>query len=347
MSIVHSNNRNPNNNLIIRSENLKKWFEVRESFLSSLLRSQSKNFIKAVDGISIDIKEGEIFAIVGESGCGKTTLGRLILQVEKLTDGKMFFKNNDIDLMKPQQIKNLKTKIQMIFQDPYGSLNSTMNTKEIISEPLKIHKIYNSMKEEEDKVIQAMKDVGLTPVEDYLKRYPHELSGGQRQRVVIAAALVLDPELLIADEPVSMLDVSIRGQILKLLTEIRREKNITILLITHNLAVARQISDRIAVVYLGKIVETGPSRLILQNPKHPYTKALVSVVPNTDPSKNKKKIILKGEIPSPINLPIGCRFHPRCPFTIEKCRQNEPELDQISPNQSVACLRVNEIDDLI
>jgi oligopeptide/dipeptide ABC transporter ATP-binding protein len=329
---------------IIQTENVKKWFEVRGSFLGTLLRSQAKEYIKAVDGISIDVQKGEVFAIVGESGCGKTTLARLILQLEKISAGKVFFNNEDITSLSPADASALKTKIQLIFQDPYGSLNPSMRIGEIIAEPLKIHNVYNTIKEEDNKVKQAMEEVGLTPVEDFIKRFPHELSGGQRQRTAVAAALVLDPELLIADEPVSMLDVSMRGQILKLLLEIRERKKISIIIITHNLAVARQISDRIAVTYLGRVVETGNTQKILRNPKHPYTKALVSVVPVPDPTLKREKLVLTGEIPSPINLPIGCRFNPRCPFVIDACLREDPQLTPISELQNVACIRAEDID---
>ena len=323
---------------ILSTDNVKKWFEVRGSFFSSLVRSQSSEFIKAVDGISLSIKRGDVISIVGESGCGKTTLARLILQLEKLTTGKIIFNSHDISNLKPKDAKALKTKIQMIFQDPYGSLNSSMKIGEIIAEPLKIHKIYSSFVEEEKKVKQAMEDVGLTPVSDFLNRFPHELSGGQRQRVAIAAALVLDPEVLIADEPVSMLDVSMRGQILQLLLELRKSKNITIMIITHNLAVARQISQRIAVVYLGRVVEIGNTQTVLNKPKHPYTQALVSVVPNPNPNAKKEKLVLKGEIPSPINLPEGCRFNPRCPFVKPECLEVDPSLKKIDSEHEVACI---------
>jgi oligopeptide/dipeptide ABC transporter ATP-binding protein len=323
---------------VLETTNVKKWFEVRGNFLTSLVRSQSKDYIKAVDGISIDVRKEDVFSVVGESGCGKTTLARLILQLERITAGSIYFNREDISNLKPAEAKSLKTKIQMIFQDPYGSLNSTMRIGDIIAEPLRIHSVFDSLREEREKIKQAMEDVGLTPVSDFIKRFPHELSGGQRQRVAIAAAIVLDPELLIADEPVSMLDVSMRGQILKLLLELQERKKITIIIITHNLAVARQISNRIAVTYLGRVVETGATKTVLDDPKHPYTKALVSVVPVPDPNLIREKIVLSGEIPSPINLPQGCRFNPRCLFVKPECLEIEPELIEITSNQYVACL---------
>ena len=324
--------------IILETRDIKKWFGVRSGFLSSLLLSKAKEFIKAVDGISIQVKKGEVFAVVGESGCGKTTLARLILRLEEPTSGEIWFEGQNISDMNQSEFKPQRTRVQMIFQDPYGSLNSIMTIGDIVAEPLRIHGIYASVQEEEEKVRTALGEVGLIPADDYLHRYPHELSGGQRQRVAIAAALALDPELLIADEPVSMLDVSMRGQILKLLLELRERRNITIVLITHNLAVARQISDRIAVTYLGKIVETGDVRQIIDNPNHPYTKALVSVVPVPDPLDKREKILLAGETPNPIDLPTGCRFHPRCPFAKASCYKVEPELKLQPDGRMVACL---------
>lgn len=225
----------------------------------------------------------------------------------------------------------------MIFQDPYGSLSNNMTIGEIVAEPLKIHNVYASLGEVEERVLAALEDVGLLPAQEFAKRIPHELSGGQRQRVAVAAALVLDPILLIADEPVSMLDVSMRGQILKLLLELRKKKGITLVLITHNLAVARQMSDRIAIAYLGRIVETGETKAIIDNPSHPYTKALVSVVPVPETGVQRERLLLTGEIPSPINIPTGCRFHTRCPFAKDKCSIEEPELKTMPDGRQVAC----------
>lgn len=225
----------------------------------------------------------------------------------------------------------------MIFQDPYGSLSNNMTIGEIVAEPLKIHNVYTSLSEVEERVLAALEDVGLRPAEEFATRIPHELSGGQRQRVAVAAALVLDPVLLIADEPVSMLDVSMRGQILQLLLELRKKKGITLVLITHNLAVARQMSDRIAVAYLGRVVETGVTKDIIDNPSHPYTKALVSVVPVPETGVKRERLLLTGEIPSPIDIPTGCRFHTRCPFAKDKCSMEEPELKEMPDGRQVAC----------
>jgi peptide/nickel transport system ATP-binding protein len=323
--------------VVLETRNLKKWFTVRAGFLSSLLSEKSDSYIRAVDGVDLEIKQGEIFGIAGESGCGKTTIARLIMRLESITEGEIWFEGEKISAMNEGKFKEYRRRIQMIFQDPYGSLSNNMTIGEIIAEPLKIHNVYASAAEIEDRVIAALEDVGLQPGEEFAGRIPHELSGGQRQRVAVAAALVLDPVLLIADEPVSMLDVSMRGQILKLLLELREKKGITLVLITHNLAVARQMSDRIAIAYLGRIVETGVTKEIIDNPTHPYTKALVSVVPVPETGVKRERLLLTGEIPSPIDIPTGCRFHTRCPFAKEKCSQEEPCLTTLPDGRQVAC----------
>ncbi len=323
--------------VILETHNLKKWFTVRAGFLSSLFSEKSDSYIRAVDGVDLEIKKGEIFGIAGESGCGKTTIARLILRLESITEGEIWFEGEKISAMNEGTFKEYRRRIQMIFQDPYGSLSNNMTIGDIIAEPLRIHNVYTSAAEIEERVITALEDVGLQPGEEFAGRIPHELSGGQRQRVAVAAALVLDPVLLIADEPVSMLDVSMRGQILKLLLELREKKGITLVLITHNLAVARQMSDRIAIAYLGRIVETGVTKEIIDNPTHPYTKALVSVVPVPETGVKRDRMLLTGEIPSPIDIPTGCRFHTRCPFVKERCSQEEPSLTTLPDGRQVAC----------
>ncbi len=327
---------------ILETRNLKKWFTVRAGFLSSLLSEKSDSYIRAVDGVDLEIKQGEIFGIAGESGCGKTTIARLILRLESITEGEIWFEGEKISAMNEGAFKEYRRRIQMIFQDPYGSLSNNMTIGEIIAEPLKIHNVYASGGEIEERVIVALEDVGLQPGEEFAGRIPHELSGGQRQRVAVAAALVLNPVLLIADEPVSMLDVSMRGQILKLLLELREKKGITLVLITHNLAVARQMSDRIAIAYLGRIVETGVTKDIIDNPCHPYTKALVSVVPVPETGVKRERLLLTGEIPSPIDVPTGCRFHTRCPFVKDKCSEEEPRLITLPDGRQVACHDLEE-----
>ncbi len=322
---------------ILETRNLKKWFTVRAGFLASLVSKKSDSYIRAVDGVDLEIKQGEIFAIAGESGCGKTTIARLIMRLETLTDGEIWFEGEKISVLNESKFKEYRRRIQMIFQDPYGSLSNNMTIGEIVAEPLKIHNVYTSLSEVEERVLAALEDVGLRPAEEFATRIPHELSGGQRQRVAVAAALVLDPVLLIADEPVSMLDVSMRGQILQLLLELRKKKGITLVLITHNLAVARQMADRIAIAYLGRVVETGVTKDIIDNPSHPYTKALVSVVPVPETGVQRERLLLTGEIPSPIDIPTGCRFHTRCPFAKDKCSVEEPELKEMPDGRQVAC----------
>ncbi|MHA2424389.1 MAG: ABC transporter ATP-binding protein [Candidatus Thorarchaeota archaeon] len=328
--------------VILETRNIKKWFSVRSGLLSGLFSSQPQEYVKAVDGMDIEVKRGEIFAVVGESGCGKTTLARMILRLEEPTDGEIWFDGIEISKMPQHEFRQYRTRIQMIFQDPYGSLNSNMRIGDIVAEPLRVQNRYASAQEELEQVKRSLGNVGMIPAEDYINRYPHELSGGQRQRVAIAAALSLDPDVLIADEPVSMLDVSMRGQILMLLLELREKMGITIVFITHNLAVAKQMADRIAVTYLGKVVETGDAKQIIDEPNHPYTKALVSVVPVPDPEDQRVKILLTGETPNPIDLPTGCRFHPRCPFAKANCDQIEPELKLQPDGRMVACLDEEE-----
>lgn len=290
----------------------------------------------AVNGVSLTVKKGETLGLVGESGCGKTTLGRTINRLYKPTSGKIIFKQNDITHSTPKELQPIRKNIQMIFQDPFESLNSRHTIGSILEEPFIIHKT-GTKNERKERVKLLLEKVGLQ--NDVINRFPHEFSGGQRQRIGIARAIALNPELIICDEPVSALDVSIQSQILNLLLDLQQNMNLTYIFIAHDLSVVKHISDRIAVMYLGKIVEFTDADTIYENPQHPYTKALISAIPIPDPRKKKKKQILKGEIPSPITPPIGCNFNTRCPFVMEKCKKIEPDLQNINTKKehSVAC----------
>ena len=307
----------------------------------SLFRKKDR-FVHAVDGVSFDRASGEVLALVGESGCGKSTLALTLLGLEKATEGQIIFDGKDITHIDGQEIKAMRRRIQMIFQDPYESLNPTQTIGEIIEEPLTVHGIGANKAEKRERVVRALEDSGLKPASVYIDRYPHELSGGQRQRVVIAGALVLEPVLLLADEPVSMLDVSIRAEILNLLLELRETRGISVLFITHDLGTVSYFADRVAVMYLGRIVEIGPTRDVLHNPQHPYTKALLSVVPVPNPRLRRERIILQGETPNPIDLPPGCRFHPRCTVAIQECRSTDPEFVRIANRHQAACLKIQD-----
>jgi len=346
---------------VLLVENLNIWFQMRMGFFKDVIAKDIK-YAKAVDGISFSIRKKEIYCLVGESGCGKTTTGKGILRLVEPTSGSIIFtdeaddpifsqllKTNakimlddgrqaiDIRKLTRKEMKLARQRIQMIFQDPYESLNPKMTIFDIVAEPLIVNKLYANEEDKERRVIKALSDAGLRPPETFMWRYPHQVSGGQRQRVGVAGTLVLDPSFLVADEPISMLDVSIRGDILKLMIDLRDNKGLTYLFITHDLSVAYVFSDRIGVMYLGKIVEEGPTERIIKNPQHPYTQALITVVPKPDPTSKEKKIILKGERPDPTNIPKGCRFHPRCPDVMDICRVEEPREATVETNHWVAC----------
>jgi oligopeptide/dipeptide ABC transporter ATP-binding protein len=312
-------------------------FEGRRSILDALRRREARP-IRAVDGVSFSINPGEVLALVGESGSGKTTTGSLLLGLLPTTSGQVMLEGRDLGELTGRDLSHLRRNVQMIFQDPYESLNPRMRVADIVAEPLRVHHLLRDAHEAEPRVREALEEAGLSPAEAYLERLPFELSGGQRQRVAIAAALALRPRLLVADEPVSMLDVSIRADILNLLRSLADEHGIAVLMITHDLSTVAAYADRIAVMYLGRIVEIGDAKAVLADPRHPYTRALRSVVPVPDPSARRAPQVLAGETPDPSRIPSGCRFHPRCPVAIERCRSYDPPLVALGNGHEAACI---------
>ena len=316
---------------IVRVRDLVKHFAVEKS----------DDVVRAVDGVSFDIFAGETLGLVGESGCGKSTVGRTLLRLIEPTSGEIWFEDRDITNVEKNEMRAIRREMQIIFQDPYASLNPRLNILSIVSEPLKIHGIGNKT-EQKERVAELLGKVGLDP--NYMFRYAHEFSGGQRQRLGIARSLALNPKLIIADEPVSALDVSVQAQVVNLLQDLQAEFGLTYLFISHGLAIVEHISQRVAVMYLGKIVEIADAQILYENPLHPYTKALLSAIPVPDPRRKRTRIVLQGDVPTPINPPSGCRFRTRCPFAIDECARVVPELRQIEPNHFAACIRVKGYD---
>ena len=352
-----------NSKPILVVDDLYKQFPVNRTLVDRL-KGKPHQVVHALDGVNFQVEKSEILALVGESGSGKTTVGMNLLGLQVPTRGRVLFDGRDVaawtlgklsrkdraaddlsQLSRRKQILALRRRAQMIFQDPYESLNPRQTIYQIVVEPLEIHNLGLNAAEKEQRVRAALEDCGLAPADHFWDRYPDGLSGGQRQRVVVAGALVLEPNLLIADEPVSMLDVSIRAEILTLLQSLRKTRDITIIYTTHDLATAGYFTDRMAVMYLGRIVEIGPTVEVLKNPRHPYTQALVSVAPVPNPRKRRKRMILQGEVPNPIDLPSGCHFHPRCPVAVDACPQIDPPYVNINAAHKAACLLLKNADE--
>lgn len=327
---------------MIEVKDLTKWFPVGRGVFP-ISPKHGASVVHAVDGVTFQIERGEIFALAGETGCGKTTTGMMITRLIEPTSGQVLLEGKDIAHIPARRFKKYRKRMQIIFQDPYESLSPRQKVGDIVAEPLRLLHLVNSRTKEIDRVKSILKLVRLVPPEQFMSRYPHELSGGQRQRVAIARAIVVNPEFIVADEPVSMLDVSIRAGVLEFLSEIRRELGVAILFITHDLAVASYLADRIGIMYLGKIVEMGPAERMISNPLHPYTQALIASVPSPDPTKKRRKTPLKGDPPSPVNPPTGCRFHPRCSYAKEICGSHEPILEEAEKGHMAACFFWKEI----
>lgn len=324
------------NDVLVKVENAKKWFPVQSGLVAQLLMGGTE-YVRAVDDVSFQIRRGEVFGLAGESGSGKSTIGRLVIGLTKPTDGTVLFDEIDLSSLSSKDLRRLRRRMQVIFQDPMASLNPRMSIGEAVTHPLQIH-FPEKSREHRRMVMEMLERVGLAPAEFFYNKYPHQISGGQRQRVVIARALVTEPDLILADEPIAMADVSVRSLLLDLMIQLKEELNLTYLFITHDLATAKYICDRIGILYLGRLAETGKLNEVYEHPLHPYTQALMAAVPVPDPHERRTEPMPKGDIPDAINPPSGCRFHPRCPIArLPHCAQDEPQLRELRPNHLVAC----------
>ena len=342
MSVTSKSTSDDQNKSLISIRDLKVHFDMGGGgvFDKLLGAGPTKRVVKAVDGVSLEILKGETLGLVGESGCGKSTLGRALLRLTEPTSGHIFYRDRDLSELNTRDLREQRKHLQMIFQDPYASLNPRMTIGQIVGEPLDTFGLARG-KEAERRIQDLLETVGLS--KRFIKRYPHEFSGGQRQRIGIARALAVDPDFIVADEPISALDVSIQAQIMNLLERLRRQKNLTYLFISHDLRAVRHVSDRVAVMYLGKLVEVADAKTIYDEPLMPYTKALISAVPVPDPQveASRQRIMLEGDVPSPINPPSGCRFHSRCPYAVKECKKVVPQLVEIKPKHFAACIRIS------